>query len=332
MSYRQSLACLLLLGGMFAANPGLFSEPGLLGSHARDGLEAFFGASQKKFQNLKTNLKKRRIDLNLILDGGPGKDGIPAIHSPRFVAVDEANLREDIFGIFVDISGEQRYYPYNILVWHEIVNDTVGNTPLAVTFCPLCGSGIVFGRTVEGHVLWFGVSGLLFESNLLMYDHKTESLWSQSRGEAVVGDYTGTSLELLRMQVIPFKELRAKYPRALVLSEDTGYARDYSFYPYGDYATSDELYFPVSFQDKRFPAKERIYVFRLGEKVIAFSVKDLGTEDKSKVIEGQTVNVRREGHEIRVAVNGRTVPGYHEMWFSWAVHHQKNGIVWRFEK
>ena len=322
MTCRKLLACFLLLGWMSAANPGI----------CFDRQESVPRSVQNKFRDLKTNLRKRSIDLNLILDGGPGKDGIPAIHSPKFVKADEASLQEDMLGIFVDIGSEQRYYPYNILVWHEIVNDFVGNTPLAVTFCPLCGSGIVFNRTVKGEVLRFGVSGLLFESNLLMYDHKTESLWSQSQGEAVVGDYTGISLELMRMQVIPFKELKAKYPQASVLSEDTGYARDYSFYPYGDYETSDELYFPISVQDKRFPAKEMMYVFHLAEKVIAFPVKDLGIEDQSKVIQGQTGNARREGNEILVTLDGRTVPGYYEMWFSWAVHHQKNGIVCRIEK
>jgi hypothetical protein len=279
-----------------------------------------------------TNLNKRSIDLSLILEGGPGKDGIPAIHSPKFIKVKKSNLGEDILGIFVEIDGEQRYYPYNILVWHEIVNDSIGNTHFVVTFCPLCGSGIVLNRTVKGEDLRFGVSGLLFESNLLMCDHRTESLWSQSRGEAVVGDYTGVTLELIQMQVIPFRELKARYPKARVLSEDTGYARDYSLYPYGDYETNNELYFPISVMDKRFPAKEMMYVFRLAEKVIAFPVKDLGTEDQSKVIEGQKVNARREGYEIYVTADGQAVPGYYEMWFSWAVHHQKNGIVWTFDR
>jgi hypothetical protein len=332
MTYRKSLLYFFLLGWMFTVSLGISSHPGVLDFFSNHKQESVPRSVQNKFRDLMTNLNKRKIDISLVLEGGPGKDGIPAIHEPKFVKVKKANLKEDILGIFVDIDGEQRYYPYNILVWHEIVNDSIGNTHFVVTFCPLCGSGIVLNRSVEGEVLRFGVSGLLFESNLLMYDHKTESLWSQSRGEAVVGDYTGTTLELIQMQVIPFKELIAKYLKASVLSEDTGHTRDYSLYPYGDYETNDNLYFPVSVMDKRFPAKEMMYVFRLGEKVVAFPVKSLRSKDRSKVIEGQTVNARREGYEIHVTVDGQTIPGYYEMWFSWAVHHQKNGIVWTFDK
>ncbi len=284
-----------------------------------------------KFRGFKTNLNKRSIDLSLILDGGPGKDGIPAINNPRFVSISETKTKDDVLGILVDIKGKKRYYPYNILVWHEIVNDFFNGMDIVVTFCPLCGSAIVFNAHLEGERLQFGVSGKLYESNLLMYDKRTESLWSQSRGEAVVGIYTGTKLELVKMQLMRFDELKTKYPETRILSEKTGYSRDYSFYPYGDYESTERLYFPVSVQDTRFQAKEIMYVFSLHDKLVAFPADKLGEKRAEKIIEGKTVAVERQGGEINVYVDGKVLPGYYEMWFSWATHHQKNGIVWKMK-
>jgi len=287
---------------------------------------------KRSFIGFRTNLIKRTIDLDKILDGGPGKDGIPAIHNPMFIPLVKAKLKDDVLGVLIESRGAIRYYPYNILVWHEIVNDSFGGMDIAVTFCPLCGSGIVFNRRVEGQTLRFGVSGKLYESNLLMYDDQTESLWSQSRGEAVVGDYTGTKLELVKMQLLLFKELKSKYPQAEILSEKTGHSRDYSFYPYGNYNESDDLYFPVSVQDKRFPAKEIMYVFIVDDKYVAFPVKKLGSKRRAKNIEGKKIRAESIGGEINVTVDGKIVPGYYEMWFSWATQHQRDGIVWKMKK
>ena len=138
---------------------------------------------------LSTDTGKSLIDLDLVLSGGPPKDGIPAINIPTFTGISSAssNLADDTLGLLVTADDDERFYPYNILVWHEIVNDTVGGIPVSVTFCPLCGSGIVYERVVNGQEVLFGVSGRLYESNLLMYDSATESLWSQIEGRAVIG-------------------------------------------------------------------------------------------------------------------------------------------------
>lgn len=284
-----------------------------------------------RFRGFKTNLNKRSIDLNLILDGGPGKDSIPAINNPSFVSISEMKIKDDVLGILVDIKGMKRYYPYNILVWHELVSDSFNGMDIVVTFCPLCGSAIVFNAQLEGEKLQFGVSGKLYASNLLMYDKKTESLWSQSRGEAVVGDYTGKKLDLVQMQLMRFSELRAKYPETRILSEKTGYSRDYSLYPYGDYESTERFYFPVSVEDTRFQAKEIMYVFNLHDKSVAFPAGKLDKKRVKKIIEGKIVAVERQGGEINVYVDGKVLPGYYEMWFSWATHHQKNGIVWEIK-
>lgn len=285
-------------------------------------------AIMRMFRGFKTNLRKHSINLNLIRDGGPGKDGIPPIHNPKFVTLEKARTKSGEMGVFVDIKDERRFYPSNILVWHEIVNDSIQGRDLAVTFCPLCGSAIVFDRKVGGQTLRFGVSGKLYESNLLMYDDKTESLWSQSMGEAVVGDYTGTKLQLVRMQWLSYDEVKSKYPDSLVLSENTGYRRDYTQWPYRGYEKSKDLYFPVSVQDKRFFAKEMMYVFETEGRSVTFPVRNLREEKRNKTIEGKSVAAERVGNEIIVTIDGLPVPGYYEMWFSWATHHSHKGLVW----
>lgn len=274
---------------------------------------------------LKTNMTKSSISLEKILDGGPGKDGIPALTNPDFLSIKEAerSIKDDIDGIVVSVGKDTRFYPYNIIVWHEIVNDTVGGKSLVVTFCPLCGSAIVFDADDK-----FGVSGKLYESNLLMYDKSTESLWSQSIGTAVVGDRTGEKLNIYPSQVLSFKVFKEKWSSGKVLSTNTGYSRNYSLYPYGDYDNNENIFFPVSVKDSRFPAKEIMYVVNAYDHSVAFPVKQLGASPMSVDISGNKVTGQILDGEIIVKnATGNILPGYHEMWFSWATHHQEDGIV-----
>ncbi len=279
---------------------------------------------------LETNTAKKSIALDEILSGGPGKDGIPAINAPKFESVESVDVGDDVLGVLVTIGGEKRYYPYNILVWHEIVNDSINDTHFAVTFCPLCGSAIVFDRQVNGDVLRFGVSGLLWESNLLMYDTKTESLWSQAKNEAVVGEYTGTKLSLIDMKLLEFEKLKELHPDARVLSRDTGFSRSYDIEPYSGYGLTDELYFPVSVSDKRYPAKKIMYVVPFGGNSYAFAddeLSDVAELDANGVL----LKAERVEDGIEVTADGEPIPGYYEMWFSWAIHHQDDGVVWNIE-
>jgi hypothetical protein len=283
---------------------------------------------------LKTNTAIASIPLEKILSGGPGKDGIPALTNPAFVTVEEAKkfLKDDMEGIKVTVGNITRFYPYNILVWHEVVNDVIEGKHLAVTFCPLCGSAIVFDAEVNGTAENFGVSGKLYESNLLVYDKTTESLWSQIRGEAVMGEKTGTKLALYPSQVISFKDLKVKYGDAEVLSDNTGYSRDYTFYPYGDYNESPDTYFPVSVKDNRFPAKEIMYAVNFGEKSIAFKFKDLSETPATLTIGSEQIIAIKKDNEVEAKdEDGKIIPGYYAMWFSWAAHHQEDGTVWQKE-
>jgi hypothetical protein len=285
---------------------------------------------------LTTNNEKHSIPLEDVLDGGPGKDGIPALVDPKFTSIADADksITDTVDGILVSVGNTTKFYPYNIMVWHEIVNDMVGGKPLVITFCPLCGSAIVYEADVHGKPEIFGVSGKLYNSNLLMYDKTTESLWAQIQGEAVVGDLTGTKLTLYSSQVISFKTLRERYPSASVLSTDTGYHRDYSFYPYGNYNNSNDLYFPISITDTRLPPKEIMHIVNWGDHSIAFKVKDLKPGVVATVdVAGTPITARLEHGEITVITpEGNELPGYTSMWFAWAVHHQKDGIVWTAEK
>ena len=280
---------------------------------------------------LKTNTAITSIPLDLVLDGGPGKDGIPALTNPKFTSLSDAAkfLKDDISGIKVTFGNTTRFYPYTILVWHEVVNDVIGGRHLVITFCPLCGSAIVFDATVGGSPEQFGVSGKLYDSNLLMYDKTTESLWSQIIGKAVVGDKTGSTLEIYPSQVITFSELKKNYPDAKVLSTDTGYTRDYNFYPYGDYNTNEKILFPVSVQDKRFPAKEIMYAVNFNNHSIAFKLSDLKKVGIAEVVVGnQKITAEEANGEITTKDSaGNVIPGYYAMWFAWAAQHQKDGVV-----
>lgn len=282
-----------------------------------------------KFGEFDTNFDKSSIDLSEILSGGPGKDGIPALSQASFVNIEEAQVDDDVLGVLVEIDGQKRYYPYNILVWHEIVNDSIGDKNFAVTFCPLCGTAIVFDRQVDGQILDFGVSGLLYESNLLMYDRQTESLWSQAGLEAVVGDYTGTELKVLRMQLIPFSKVKKDYPDSKILSRDTNYEFDYDFYPYRRYNESDELYFPVSVNDMKFKPKELMFVVPYSGLSVAFPYKHLEDGQKKVLqIEDKRLEAFKNDDIVVVTIDGQEQPFYYEMWFSWATQHQEDGIVW----
>jgi len=283
-------------------------------------------------QGLLTNTDKRSIPLDEVLNGGPGKDGIPSINEPNFISISEAQKKEagETEGLAVSINGDARFYPYTVLVWHEIVNDIVGGVPIAATFCPLCGSGIVFGRTLETGLVNFGVSGFLWESNLLMYDSATETLWSQAKGEAVIGEQTGIKLSVIDSDLITFDSFVAKYPDGKVLSRETGHIRNYGFYPYGDYEENDQYIFPVSNTDTRFDGKELMYVVPVGSGSAAFPRAALIESGGATLVIGEeTLTASVDQGSITVTTSDGTVlPGYHEMWFSWATHHGDTGVVW----
>ncbi len=217
---------------------------------------------------LQTNRDKALVPIEEIIPGGPPPDGIPAIDRPAFVTPADAArwLKPKEPVLAVTVNGDARAYPLQILVWHEIVNDVVGGVPVAVTYCPLCNSGLVFDRTVEGAVLDFGTSGMLYRSDLVMYDRQSHSLWAQMEGRAIVGDRAGTRLAMRPANTIAFEDWRAAHPAGRVLSRETGHRRRYGINPYESYDQPDLGPFLFSGRlDPRRPPKERVVGLSLGE-------------------------------------------------------------------
>ena len=176
-------------------------------------------------------------DWTEIISGGPPKDGIPAIDDPRFIRPEQESRlsdREPVLTVETD-GATPRAYPIRYLMFHEIVNDSVGGSPVAVTYCPLCNSGMVFDRRVQGRVLSFGVSGKLRNSDMIMYDRQTESWWQQAVGRGIVGDMTGVELRQLPAWMESWGQFRARNPQGLVMAEPSGYARPYGRNPYRGY-------------------------------------------------------------------------------------------------
>jgi hypothetical protein len=234
------------------------------------------GSSDMFGQNLqgwKTNTDKKSINLNELVPGGPPKDGIPSIDNPNFTDFNDAdswlNAKEPV--IAFQHNNIARAYPLQILIWHEIVNDEFGDVPVLVTFCPLCYSAIVFDRRIEGETHEFGVSGFLRHSDMIMFDRKTESLWQQFTGEAIVGDYTGKQLDVLPSQIISYEQFKENYPDGVVLSKDTGYNRAYGRNPYSGYDDVNNTPFMMrGSEDDRLPPMEKVIGVRIGNRQIAY--------------------------------------------------------------
>lgn len=274
---------------------------------------------------------KHSVPLDQILSGGPPKDGIPSIDHPKFISIQEASkqLSDKEPGLAIEINNVNRFYPFQILVWHEIVNDTINGKRALVTYCPLCLSGIVFDPIVSGERVEFGTSGKLWNSNLVMYDRKTNSLWSQILGEAIVGDMTGTKLKVLASDQIRFGEWKKLHPNGEVLSRDTGATRFYGQDPYGDYYTTPGTFFPVDKKDSRLPEKEFVLGVVVNGKAKAYwpaAVKKVGTvEDK---FEGKIIVAKYEEDIDAVRLFEKKSDGTLErinpfgtFWFSWVAAH-----------
>ena len=223
------------------------------------------------------DLSNASVPSEQILRGGPPRDGIPAIDSPRFVAAKAASFMQAGDRLLaLSINGENKAYPIKILNWHEIVNDQLGGEAVAVTWCPLCGSGVVFSADVAGQQRDFGVSGLLYQSDVLLYDRQSESLFSQLEAEAISGPLLGEPLRAISVSYSGWEAWRQRYPDGLVLTPETGYRRDYDRNPYQGYDQSRQLYFSVN--NSAPPVlhpKERVYGIEYGGFSKAYPTSEL---------------------------------------------------------
>lgn len=204
------------------------------------------------------------------------RDAIPAIDNPDFVSdADPGNpivnspLRDDDLVLGVKIGETMHLYPHRILDWHEIVNDELEGLPFSLIYCPLTGTGNAWKRGATT----FGVSGLLYNTNILPYDRATETIWSQLAGKAVFGNRANETPEPLHVVEMPWGQWKAMYQTPALLSFETGFRRDYTEYPYGDYRTNNAaINFPILYLDERLPAKERVHFVRLGGATKAYRI------------------------------------------------------------
>jgi Protein of unknown function (DUF3179) len=244
----------------------------------------------------KTDFKRRAVPLSEFQGGGPGKDGIPAIDQPRFVSVGDVDFLEPKEPVIeVERSGDARAYPIQILVWHEIVNDSVGGVPLAVTFCPLCNTAIAFERRVDDRTLDFGTTGNLRSSDLVMYDRQTESWWQQFGGRALVGELTGEKLEQVPARIVAWREFERDHPEGKVLSRETGHSRAYGENPYSGYDDVDSSpFFPTNnSDDDRLSPKERVVFIERGGDAVAVPFSALQKRKRIRVeVAGHPLVVR----------------------------------------
>ncbi len=259
--------------------------------------------------------------------GCPVRDCIPALTAPKLETAEAASrwLRDDEIVFGLDYKGEQRAYPQKILNWHEIVNDNMGGDPIGISFCPLCGSALGFDRRVEGKTLTFGVSGKLHNSDLVMYDKETESLWQQITLEAIVGELLGSKLTPMVVDTMRWKQWRETFPQTKVLSRETGYQRDYESYPYGDYESSREVYFPVERGvDEEIHPKTVVYGIVVGGEAKAYPLEQIETETRDDgvlidTLGGQRLRLSYSRGEVAVE-NLKTreqVMPTRLFWFAW---------------
>jgi hypothetical protein len=222
-------------------------------------------------------LPQPAVPLGDLRSGGPPPDGIPSIDEPRFLSAGDVDFLADNEPVLaLEMGGEARAYPVQVLIWHEIVNDTVAGVPVAVTYCPLCNSAVAYDRRVGERMLTFGTSGLLWNSALVMYDRQTETLWSHFTGQGIVGVLTGTELDTVPVATVPWSAWRDAHPAGLVLSRDTGHDRDYGRNPYPGYddVTSQPFLFEGEV-DGRYTAMTRVVGVERDGAAIAVPLADL---------------------------------------------------------
>ncbi len=274
------------------------------------------------------------IPVDEILSGGPPRDGIPAINQPKFEAASEAGwMRDKDRVLALVVGGQAKAYPIGILNWHEIVNDKVGDQHFVVTYCPLCGTGVVFAANIADTALQFGVSGLLYNSDVLLYDRNSESLWSQLLGKSVSGKLKGVNLHQLPASHTTWKDWQQRYPDTLVLSRNTGFTRNYRESPYSGYEKTRRLYFKVS---NKAPAdyhpKERVIGLEIDGFFKAYPYSELSKNAKAgfnDTVAGKTVRIQWNEEAQSGGItheNGDALPVVSSFWFAWFTFHPDTEI------
>ena len=267
-------------------------------------------------------LSRLSIDRSEIFSGGPDRDGIPSIDKPKFIAPNQVNfLSDDDLVISFTQDNITKAYPLRILIWHEIVNDMVNNRPISITYCPLCGTAMVFDRRVDNKVLSFGVSGLLYRSDVLMYDRESESLWTQLGMKGVSNTALNKKLKWLPSVHMTWSSWKKAFPNGQVLSTDTGYKRHYAGQAYASYFASKYAMFPVPDSRKELPDKDKVIGLIINGKAKAYPTKRLLKEntiidsiDKTKITIQYNPSTKST---VITDANGKQLPSVEAYWFAW---------------
>ncbi len=275
------------------------------------------------------DLSNSTLPREQILHGGPPRDGIPALSDPKLIAADKADYLQPTSRVVgIEINGEARAYPIPILNWHEIVNDTVDGKRIAITYCPLCGTAVAFDASVGGKATDFGVSGLLYNSDVLLYDRATESLWSQIMNQAISGPRVGTKLTAIPISHTTWRAWLADYPDTLVLSDDTGYSRDYGRDPYAGYEESRFTYFAVNNEaPDNYHPKEVVLGLEVDGVYKAYPFIELDKQGKSRFsdsVNGARFDFAWDSENRSVSItdsDGKPVAGLQGFWFAWFAFH-----------
>jgi hypothetical protein len=279
------------------------------------------------------NLDNALVNTSEIQSGGVLRDVIPALMDPKFIAPAEAHfLRDDDRVLGVSFAGETRAYPIKILNYHEIVNDTFGSMPLAISWCPLCGSGIVFGALIDNKRRTFGVSGLLFNSDLLMYDHASESLWSQFVGLAITGPMKGMRLATVPASNTTWSAWLAQHPETQVLSDEQGYDQfNYGVNSYLSYESNRNIRFPIRHNSRKFAPKTSVIGVEINQQFKAYPFKKLPKKQNRIEDEfaGQKIVIEydrdlKTGRVLNEA--GEEIPSFTAYWFAWYSFHPNTEI------
>ncbi len=265
---------------------------------------------------------------------GDIRDAIPSIDEPKYITVERADrwIDDDELVLALQYEGVKRVYPLQILVFHEIVNDVVAGDPVLVTYCPLCGSGIAYERLIEVDgkrvEVEFGTSGKLYNSNLVMYDRKTNTYWQQIDGKAIVGDLVGQELVEISIDTVVWRDWKKVHPDSEVLSKETGFARSYGEDPYGGYYENDFVWFPLENEDSRVHPKTVVFGVEVDGVFKAYRESDLIQKGKVEdTVNGKKVVVRRdEAGVVIVMVDGEEVVKERDFWFAWYAFHPETGL------
>jgi hypothetical protein len=273
----------------------------------------------------------KSVALENLHQGCPARDCIPSIDAPKYVpAAEAAHVADDDMVIAIALAGDKRAWPARILDRHEIVNDTIGGVPIAITWCPLCGSAVGIEREVDGEVTEFGVSGVLYNSDLVFYDRNSNTLWDQVEARGIVGPNTGKQLTLVPVTMTTWSRWRNAHPDTLVLSADTGFEIDYSKDPYARYRDSTGLMFPVNAEDDRIHPKSVVYGFDIDGRSIAYTQELLETNGTHKNALGEfrlTATLNDDGSVTLENQDGERYVGTRLFWFAWYTFHPDTELV-----